>query len=64
MGQIITAKLTSNNRVTIPQRIRDYYELPDPAEGDVWVELEIHGTNPRKHPDHEYSADHLLEEKP
>lgn len=64
MGQIITAKLTSNNRVTIPQRIRDYYELPDASKGDVWIEVEIHGTNPRKHPDHEFSADHLLDEEP
>ncbi|RJX47622.1 hypothetical protein [Halonotius pteroides] len=63
MGKNISAKLTNNNRITIPRRIRDYYELPDPDQEDVWIEIEIHGLDAKKHPDHEFAADHLLEDE-
>lgn len=56
MGKRFSQKLTSNGRVTIPARFRDYFEVPNPEE-DVWLDIEVHGLDGDKHPDHPFATD-------
>lgn len=51
-GRELTLKVNTNGRVTIPARIREYYQFPDLDENDVYIDLTIHGLDPQKHPEH------------
>lgn len=53
----VSLAVNNNGRVTIPARVRDYFELPDTDENDVYIVAEIKGLDPVKHPDHEMQAD-------
>jgi len=53
----VSLAVNNNGRVTIPARLRDYFELPDTDENDVYIVAEIKGLDPVKHPDHEMQAD-------
>lgn len=41
-------KLDSRGRITIPSHVREYFELPDPEAGDVWIEVTVHGLDENK----------------
>jgi bifunctional DNA-binding transcriptional regulator/antitoxin component of YhaV-PrlF toxin-antitoxin module len=49
--QRLSLKLDERGRVTIPFRIRQYFELPDLKENDIWLEVTIHGPDEDKHPE-------------
>lgn len=53
----LSLAVNNNGRVTIPARVRDYFDLPDTDENDVYIVAEIMGLDPAKHPDHEMKAD-------
>jgi hypothetical protein len=57
MGKRFSQKVTANGRLTIPSRFRDYFDMPDPEENDVWLDIEIHGLDGNKHPDHPFATD-------
>ncbi len=53
----VSLAVNNNGRVTIPARFRDYLNLPDTDENEVYIVAEIKGLDPAKHPDHEMQAD-------
>lgn len=53
----VSLPVNSNGRVTIPARVRDYFQFPDTGENDVYIVADIKGLDPVKHPDHEMQAD-------
>jgi bifunctional DNA-binding transcriptional regulator/antitoxin component of YhaV-PrlF toxin-antitoxin module len=53
----VSLAVNNNGRVTIPAKLRDYFELPDTDDHDVYIVAEIKGLDPAKHPDHEMRAD-------
>jgi hypothetical protein len=53
----VSLAVNNNGRVTIPYRLRDYFDLPDTDENEVYLIAEIKGLDPVKHPDHEMKAD-------
>jgi len=53
----VSLKINNNGRVTIPANVRDYFEIPDPDENDVYLIAEIKGLDPVKHPDHPMNAE-------
>lgn len=53
----VSLAVNNNGRVTIPARLRDYFNLPDTDENEVYIIAEIKGLDPVKHPDHEMKAD-------
>lgn len=57
MGKRVSVQLSSNARVTIPARVRDYFEVPDYEEEEVWLDIEVHGLDGGKHPDHKFATD-------
>lgn len=60
MGKRVSLKMSTNGRVTIPRRYRDYFEIETPETGDddgIWLDVEIHGVDPGKHPDHSMATD-------
>ena len=64
MGRRVSLQISSNGRVTIPGQDRQYFELDELnyEENEVWLDIEIHGVDATKHPDHKYASDPHKEE--